>query len=748
MAAAPPALFRPGHTCQRIERAARAALLIDGAAYFSAFAEAALRARRSIVIVGWDFHSATRLHLGRHGIPDGLGDFLNFLVLRRRTLRIHILTWDYPLVFARGRESPPVYHLGWHPHRRVQFRYDGRCPVGAALHQKIVVIDGAMAFCGGIDLTCNRWDTSEHRPHDPRRRNHDEPACYPPFHDAMLAVDAGAARALHELASERWINATGRQLPAADVRADPWPVELTPDFLDVNVAVARTVPAIDTEPAVTEVRNLYLDLIAAARRYIYIENQYFTAKDLGEALAARLAEPDGPEVIVVLRRSAEGLVEAPAMGTLRAALLRKLHDADRHGRLRAYFPSVAELPPEQCCDLHSKLTIVDDEWLRVGSANFANRSMGVDTECDLAIEARGEPRTVRAIAAARNRLLAEHLDVPERAVHDAVRRTGSIGAAIDSLRGRRSVRTLNLFETQAEPSAALVAMAAVADPDRIAPFDSAIRSEVTVSSITGAAPLSIALVVAAVAMGLALFWSYGPVKALTEAHRVLDFARSAREIPWMPLLIVVAYTPAALVLFPRTLITMAAVVALGTTGGFGAAFAGVMISAAVTYLIGRRLDRTLVRRLAGRRLGQVSRFLYRRGTLAMAAVRLVPLAPFAVVNIVAGAMGIRAGRFLAGSALGLLPGTLVTTLFGAELIRGLRDPHSLHVGFCLGAVAALVACGWAVRRWVDTSTCPSTHPKLETSRTAEARGHRDAPPLASGITARSREDPSCTTSTI
>ena len=141
-------VLRPGSNCQRVARAGRAALLIDAEAYFNAFARAALRAQRSIVILGWDFHSATRLHLGRRhmddadrsaignaslaadcsaignaplaadrsaignaslaadcsAIPDVLGDFLNFLVERSSTLEVYILTWDYPLVFARGRE--------------------------------------------------------------------------------------------------------------------------------------------------------------------------------------------------------------------------------------------------------------------------------------------------------------------------------------------------------------------------------------------------------------------------------------------------------------------------------------------------------------------------------------------------------------------------------------------------------------------------------------------------------------------
>src|SRR6185295_639562 len=134
-----------------------------------------------------------------------------------------------------------------------------------------------------------------------------------------------------------------------------------------------------------EVLDLYVDMIRAAKRSIYIENQYFTSKTLSDALAERLAEPDGPEVIAVLRLSTQGWLEAPTMGTLRTVTLKKLRAADRHGRFHAYFPHIPGLKDGECCDLHSKLLVVDDQWLRIGSANFANRSMGLDTECDAAI---------------------------------------------------------------------------------------------------------------------------------------------------------------------------------------------------------------------------------------------------------------------------------------------------------------------------------------------------------------------------
>jgi phosphatidylserine/phosphatidylglycerophosphate/cardiolipin synthase-like enzyme len=204
-------------------------------------------------------------------------------------------------------------------------------------------------------------------------------------------------------------------------------------------------------------------MIAAAKQRIYIESQYFTAKVLGEALAARLAEPGGPEVVVVLRLGSSGWLEAPTMAALRTVLLQKLHAADVHGRFQAWYP---EMPGETGYDLHSKLMIVDDEWLRVGSANFANRSMGLDTECDLVIGARGDSSTRAAIAAARTALLADHLDVSEHDVQEAFAVNGSLGAAVAAL-SKDSGRSLRRFERLDEPSAAIVALAnSVTDPER------------------------------------------------------------------------------------------------------------------------------------------------------------------------------------------------------------------------------------------------------------------------------------------
>jgi phospholipase D1/2 len=532
MAADSPSLFKPGRNCYRAAHARRATLLIDGQAYFRAFAQAALRATHSIVIVGWDFHSQTRLHLDMEGIPDLLGDFLNFLARRTRRLRIFILAWDYPLVFGKGRELPPGSDGGWQPHRRIDFRFDSNFPMGGALHQKIVLIDGAVAFCGGIDFALGRWDTPTHDCGDLRRTNVGEAEPYSPVHDAMLVVDSGAAQVLQSVASDRWRSATGNELADAFTDHDPWPASLAVMFSNVDVAVARTSPARATEQAITEVETLYRDMIAAASRYIYVESQYFTAKVLGDALAARLAEPQGPEVVVVVRLESAGWVEAPAMSTLRTVLLRKLRDADRHHRFSAWYP---DTPGEPSCDVHSKLMIVDDEWLRVGSANFANRSMGLDSECDVVMEACGDSLLQTAIASARNALLAEHLDVAPRDVQKTHAAARSLGATIEAL-SKASGRTLRRFERLDEPSPAMIALATgVADPERpvsvvdlIAGFD----PPTAAPAAPRAAPSLVWVGLNTFLVGAFLGVLLGTLVATVFAHQLALGLRDALDVIW------------------------------------------------------------------------------------------------------------------------------------------------------------------------------------------------------------------------
>ena len=182
------------------------------------------------------------------------------------------------------------------------------------------------------------------------------------------------------------------------------------------------IPLYGGQAEVREVERLLTDAIAAAKNVIYIEAQYFTAHKVGDALAKRLEENDGPEIVLVLPERTNGWLSQKTMDVLRERLFKQLLAADHQHRLRLYRPCIPGLG-EECVNVHSKIIVIDDELVRVGSANLNNRSMGLDTECDLTFEARGEPRIRSAISAFRSRLLAEHLGV------DAVEIEKQIGRA-------------------------------------------------------------------------------------------------------------------------------------------------------------------------------------------------------------------------------------------------------------------------------------------------------------------------------
>jgi phosphatidylserine/phosphatidylglycerophosphate/cardiolipin synthase-like enzyme len=427
-------ILRPGRNCWRAPEAHRVAFFIDAAGYFQALRAALAQARESVLIVGWDFDQNIRLDpQARPG--ETLGMLIASLVAARPSLRVRILVWGFSTFYGANHQPALSLAERWHARLpRVEFVLDDNYPLGASHHEKIVCIDDALAFVGGIDLTAERWDTQAHDMMNPCRFEYDgEP--YLPVHDLQMMVDGDAARSISYLVRRRWLAATGERVSPAVPAGDSWPAGVMPSMEDVIVGIARTRPAYGDDDGVREVEALNVDALRSARETIYLETQYMTAQSIGDVLAARLEEPDGPEVIVVVTRQSNGLVEQFAMGSNRDRLFRRLKAVDRHGRFRAYY-AVVPRPDggEQTVGIHSKLMIVDDSFVRIGSSNFNNRSMGVDTECDLAVEARCDDDSA-AIRSLRNRLLAEHLGIEEDALAATVAQSRSVIAAIELLGG-------------------------------------------------------------------------------------------------------------------------------------------------------------------------------------------------------------------------------------------------------------------------------------------------------------------------
>ncbi len=678
-------ILQAGRNCWRICRANRLAFLIDGERYFYALHHSLPLAQQQILILAWDIYS--QLHLlpedikNKSHLSPTLESLLNKLLKQKPRLHVNILSWDFTLLFAMSREWLPIYKLDWKTHRHLKYCLDDQYPLGASHHQKVVVIDDVLAFAGGLDLTRGRWDTPQHDANDPRRETVDGSTLpITPYHDVQMAVSGPAAAALGSLARERWRRATGGKLPipeAGSSQADSsigWPEQLKVDIEDVDVAIVRTEPAYGEYTEVREVEQLYLDTIAAAEDYIYIENQFFTAPSISNALAKRLAEKDGPEVVLNFPLNTEGWLSQQSLDMIRVGLIKTLCEADKHGHLAIYYPHKPG-PEEQSINLHAKVMIMDDCFVRVGSANLNNRSMGLDTECDLAIEAATDDIRVQvAIRHFRNRLLAEHLECATDEIDHQIQQQSSLIQGIETLRSEgRSLKPLQ--PRLPEVDEGTLQDLRLTDPEQ--PMGSAsllkyfVPEKVTQPTGRRIAGWIISLLIL---LTIAAAWHFTALHEWLDITSLSETARQWGDSSLTPLIVIAAFVIGGLLLMPVTALIIISVLVFGSISGFFYALLGSVISALTGYGLGSMLGKNALRDLAGNRINQVSRQLAERGFLTMIVVRIVPVAPFTIINLVAGASHIRFRDFLLGTLIGMTPGIFGITLLTDRVQTTLTSP--------------------------------------------------------------------------
>ncbi|UCE77360.1 MAG: TVP38/TMEM64 family protein, partial [Gammaproteobacteria bacterium] len=308
--------------------------------------------------------------------------------------------------------------------------------------------------------------------------------------------------------------------------------------------------------------------------------------------------------------------------------------------------------------------------------------------------------TERAIKHIRERLLSEHLGVQPATLDEAMQSEQSLIKAIESLRGGE--RTLQPLDTAVDPEIdQLVPESALIDPEQPIDAQRFVTHFVPDEHKPHTARRAVlgALTLAAL-LGLAAAWRWTALGEWLDIDTLIRQAQSLNAHPAAALLVIAAIAVAATLAVPLTLLVVAAVLAFGSLAGFFYSLAGAELSALLSYAAGQGMGRDLVRRYAGERLNSVSKKLSNRGVLTIVTLRIVPVAPFVVVNLVAGASHISFRDFALGTLVGLLPGLVAIAFFADGLLRSIRDPDIDSIAWLTAVVLMIAVLTLWLRKWL------------------------------------------------
>jgi phospholipase D1/2 len=348
-------------------------------------------------------------------------------------------------------------------------------------------------------------------------------------------------------------------------------------------------------------------------------------------------------------------------------------------RVRFLYPSTCDADQTAAVMVHSKVMIVDDRFLRVGSANLNNRSMGADTECDLAFEATSQVHR-DYIAGLRRQLIGHFCGVDEREVE---RNEADLFGFINRVAEAGGARSLQPIDPAATAGSMATMVQPVADPREPLHLDRAANRMWTARTILAVSGMAAALA------GLALAWQYTSLRDFTDIGFVSSVISQPARSHFAPLFAIAAFVLGGLVVFPVLVLIAATAAALGPWMGFVSAATGVLLSSAILFGIGRVLGHVRLQRLLGRRSARVQSRIIGKGIVAVAMIRMVPIAPFSIVNVVAGASKLSLRDFMLGTALGMLPGIAVMAALGAQIADLARDASLWNA-----VLLALAILGW------------------------------------------------------
>lgn len=373
--------------------------LWEAGTYYARISELLEDCADHAVFVGWQVDSRVPMaRPARDGLPAGWETFKSKVVRlceEKPTLQFYFLMWDHAYFYTLEREA--LQGRAWLDiHPRVHFVFDNRHPFGGSHHEKIVLIDGKAALCGGIDVCADRWDSPAHLFHDPRRSLDLKHEKHGPYHDMAVQVTGPVVEKIQKHIRRRW----GRisSIPFPEVKPQSRPDSGSRSH---PVLLSRTQASIDADerrqPLRREIEFLFRDLIRSAKRRIIIEGQYYWSSEMNDLIIAKMHElRDRPFAVFVILADLHQLKSVSRqMSAHELRLIQKLERAGKEcgTQLIVGHPAVFATPTEKkpgdeeyrSVYVHSKVIVIDDKYLAIGSANLASRALRVDTELNLTL---------------------------------------------------------------------------------------------------------------------------------------------------------------------------------------------------------------------------------------------------------------------------------------------------------------------------------------------------------------------------
>lgn len=686
-------------------------MLIDCADFYRAIHDSIAKAKHSVFIIGWDIDSRIRLLRGDDetstDIPSVAGDFLAWKARQNPDLRIYLLRWDSSIAFMQKRELMPkrVWELKTPPNVHVWL--DNTIPAGGSHHQKIILVDDEVAFTGGMDIAPQRWDERTHRPHEPERTDCDGP--YGPYHDIQVVLHGPAVRDFAELVRWRWRHAASFEaIPIRDIalggaEALPaiWPSTAQVHFRNMRCAIARTIPWMGSHPEKFEVKQMYLDLVARAEKFLYMENQFFTCMDIAQAINARLKACTDLKVLLVSSYNPQGLFECEGMWSARIKFKSVVEQGIDPARIKMAYPVVFDENREEYYKrIHGKLTVLDDLYLTVASSNISKRSMTMDTECDFTMAATSDEHR-SAIAGRRNDLIAEHTGLEMGEIDRIIGENRPVGELLGGAgeKGRRCLREVddddfpyqNLGKIAgpiADPDHPLLPPVYSINPGEFKPMRNPRKHKLLLAGLI--------LLGGLVTMALFSAWS-----EWINPEKIKAFLDVSRGTVWAFPLVCLVYVVGGLIMFPVTMLSLITAAVFGPLWGPLYAMTGALLSGAVLFGIGHFAGIKGIRKLIGERARKIDAKMEDKGVFGIVTVRLVPIAPYSLVNLVAGISSIRFLDFMIGTFLGLLPGLIAKGFVGDSLVQAFINPSPATYAYVAAGILFWIALAGGTQLFIN-----------------------------------------------